>query len=84
MAKGWLTYGKKTYYFNRKTGAMRTGWLKLEGKKYYLGRNGVRVSKWKKISGKWYYFGPKTGAMQKNMKVGKYKLGKDGVCINRK
>lgn len=84
MTTGWLTYKKKTYYFNTKTGAMRKGWLTLSGKKYYLGTNGVRVTKWKKISGKWYYFGPKTGAMQKNMKVGKYKLGKDGVCINRK
>ena len=84
MAKGWMTYQKKTYYFNKTTGVMKKGWLTLSGKKYYLGTNGVRVTKWKKISGKWYYFGPKTGAMQKNMKIGKYKLGKDGVCINRK
>lgn len=84
MAKGWLTYGKNTYYFNTKTGVMRKGWLTLSGKKYYLGTNGARVTKWKKISGKWYYFGPKTGAMQKNMRIGKYRLGKDGVCTNRK
>ena len=83
-ATGWKKIGGKYYYFVKKTGVMKKGWLTLSGKKYYLGTNGVRVTKWKKISGKWYYFGPKTGAMQKNMKIGKYKLGKDGVCINRK
>lgn len=82
MRKGWLTYQKKTYYFNP-SGAMRKGWLTLSGKKYYFDSKGVRVTRWKRISGKWYYFGPKTGAMQKNMKIGKYRLGKDGVCTNR-
>lgn len=82
MRTGWLTYKKKTYYFNP-SGAMRKGWLTLDGKKYYMNSSGVRVTKWRKISGKWYYFGPKTGVMQKNMKIGKYRLGANGVCLNR-
>lgn len=83
MRTGWLTYQGKTYFFNRKTGVMRTGWFTFSGKRYYMDKNGCRVSGWQKIDGKWYFFGPKTGAMQKNMKIGKYKIGKDGVCANR-
>ncbi len=83
MRTGWLTYQKKTYYFDKTTGVMKKGWMGLSGKKYYFDHTGGRVKKWQKISGKWYYFGPKTGAMQKNMKIGRYRLGPDGVCRNR-
>lgn len=83
MRTGWLTYQKKTYYFNKSNGVMRKGWLTLSGKKYYMNSSGVRVTGWRKIGKKWYFFGPKTGAMQKNMKVGKYRLGSDGACLNR-
>ena len=32
------------------------GWLTLEGKKYYLGNSGARVTGEQFIKGRWYYF----------------------------
>lgn len=59
---GWLTINEKYYYFTE-TGAMVTGWGKIEtstGTKYvYLDvPNGNLVFGWKKINYKWYYFDP--------------------------
>lgn len=46
------------------TGAMKTGWDKVDGKTYYYDTySGQLVSGWKKISGKWYYFAPDTKEM---------------------
>ncbi|MEH7073902.1 SGNH/GDSL hydrolase family protein [Neobacillus drentensis] len=59
---------------------MKTGWLDLSGKKYYLNPDGSRVTGWKQISTKWYYF-DKDGFMAANTIVDGYKLGADGARI---
>ncbi len=84
-ATGWKKIKGKYYYFSKTKGRLRTGFRTIKGETYYLdpADKGARVTGWKKIDGKWYYFSEK-GIMQKNCKVGKYKLGADGVCKNRK
>ena len=58
---------------------MKTGWLKIGKKKYCLSSSGARYTGWHTIGGKTYYFYKKTGVMAKNKKIGKYRVGKDGV-----
>ena len=61
--EGWATISGKTYYYEN--GTVKTGWLKDNGKWYYLNPNNVGVMQtgWQKISGKWYYFNS-SGVMQ--------------------
>lgn len=80
---GWLKYQGKYYYLRKIDQVMKKGWLTYKGKRYYLGKDGVRRSGWQRISGKWYYFS-KNGVMQKNRRIGKYVLGANGVCVNRR
>ena len=65
---GWQTLSNgKTYYFapnsenEELNGAMQTGWLTLNGSKYYLSENPATLGQLqtgvKKINGKLYYFG---------------------------
>ncbi|MCD7743768.1 MAG: hypothetical protein LUI13_00480 [Lachnospiraceae bacterium] len=82
MQTGWITVGSSKYYLDPNTGVRKTGWLTINNKKYYLRSNGKMVTGWKKIKGKYYYFSKK-GVMQKNKKIGKYKLNAKGVCTNR-
>ena len=76
---GWKKIKGKYYYFNKKSGVMKTGWLKIGKKKYCLSSSGARYTGWHTIGGKTYYFYKKTGVMAKNKKIGKYRVGKDGV-----
>ena len=76
---GWKKIKGKYYYFKKKTGVMKTGWLKIGKKKYCLSSSGPRYTGWHTIGGKTYYFYKKTGVMAKNKKIGKYRVGKDGV-----
>lgn len=53
-AVGWTEIGKYTYYFDPSTAIKKTGYLKLDTGRYYLGSNGkLRRSRW--ISNKKYY-----------------------------
>ena len=76
---GWRKIKGKYYYFSKKTKVMKTGWLTLKKKTYYLSYRGRRYHGWHTIEGKKYYFNKKTGVMQKNKKIGKYYVGKDGA-----
>ena len=44
------------YYFDDSTGAMCTGWKRVENKTYYFQENGTALSGWLKENGKIYYF----------------------------
>ena len=53
----------KTYFLDRDSGRMRTGWIKdpygEDGEYtdwYYADANGVLQQGWRRIGGKWYYF----------------------------
>ena len=55
-SSGWKKFGKKYRYFGNDS-VMKTGWLTVKGKKYYLNKDtGYRTLGLKKISGKYYYF----------------------------
>lgn len=83
LQTGWKKLKGKYYYFDS-DGVMQKGLITVDGNQYYLSKKtGRRLTGWRKLSGKWYYFGPKTGAMQKNCYVGRYKLEANGVCLNR-
>ena len=51
------------YYFDPGSeGAMVTGWLELNGSRYYLGPDGGRLGGWFTVDGGTYYFSPTSGA----------------------
>ena len=62
--KGEKKIGLNWYYFDPKTGAMRTGIVNLGEKTVYYASNGQMQYGEQKIGGSWYYFKPGTGAMQ--------------------
>ena len=48
---------------------MQTGWLELNGERYYLypisdGWKGRMLTGWQQIEGKWYYFETAAGSKQ--------------------
>ncbi len=61
---------------------IRSEWLTIKGKKYYVGVKGAPVTGWKKIKGKKYYFNEK-GILQKNTLIGNQYVGKDGACVKK-
>lgn len=55
--KGFGTVGSNKYYFDPETGRAKTGWLSLDGKKYYFSQTGVMyVNRTATIGGKTYTF----------------------------
>jgi len=59
---GWKKFGSKYRYFD-KNGVMKTGWITVSGKKYYLdSKTGYRQVGLKKIGKKTYYFVEKNKA----------------------
>ena len=64
MTTGFKTIDGKCYFFDWKSGAMKSScWLNTDmyGKRYkwaYADSTGALVTGWKKIFGKWYYFDP--------------------------
>ena len=72
----WYSIGHRMYYFDE-AGHMVTGWLKLDGKTYYLKNSGeiktgrgVRQSGWIQIGSSFYWFG-RDGVMAKSQWVDK-------------
>lgn len=78
------------FYFDEK-GAMRTGWVDLDGRSYYLqpqsdGSRGRMLTGWQQIDGKWYYFNTVSdgfkGSLLKNTTTPDgYQVGEDGSWI---
>lgn len=67
---------------NPSNGARQTGWLDLNGTKYYLKSDGAMATTWVKIGNTWYYMNPSSGAMQTGwLKLGStwYYLNADGI-----
>ena len=54
------------YYFDEKTGIMKTGFVNIteQNKTVYYDETGAMVHGQKRINGKWYYFDEGTGAMR--------------------
>ena len=61
--KGERRIGGKWYHFDEATGAMSTGFTKLESKTVYYLEDGPMAYGERRIDGKWYHFDEVTGAM---------------------
>ena len=70
LLKGWQTISGSKYYLDTKTGAMATGWLKVDGEYYYFAASGVMETGWLKLGSTWYYL-KSSGVMATNwLKLG--------------
>lgn len=49
--------------YRNSDGMFAKEWLSVNGKRYWLGSNGVRTSGWQKVGSYWYYFSPNDGSM---------------------
>lgn len=74
----WATGTKYKYYFNKSGVAISNSWLTYGGKRYYFLANSRMATGWQKIGKYRYYFNKKTGALAKNMWVGRYYVNKKG------
>ena len=82
----------QTYYLDKKTGEMKTGWQTIDKKKFYFDTKkktkGQMVTGWLTIGKKKYYLSPKTKTLGQmvtgTLKIRKktYKFNKSGVCLN--
>ncbi len=54
LAKGWLRYSYRWYFFDREDRTMCTGWLKDNDTWYYL-YDGAMLTGWIKDNNRWYY-----------------------------
>jgi hypothetical protein len=83
---GFRLYRGNKYYY--KKGKKVYGLQTIQGKTYYFSRKskikGAALTGWHRMNGNYYYYSKKTGAMQKNKKIGKYQFDENGVCINKK
>jgi len=81
---GWLQDGQVWYYLNpKKDGAMSTGWMTIDKKKFYFGSDGKMRTGWAKIKKEWYYFAA-NGAMHRGWLLldgNYYYLDKDGIMV---
>ena len=88
MYTGLKTIGKYKFYFNKKTGVVTTGLVKVKKKFYYfntskkLGKRGRSLlKKWKTINGEKYYFGS-DGVMARDCWVkNTYYVDSDGKVL---
>ncbi|MDQ0200952.1 N-acetylmuramoyl-L-alanine amidase family protein [Neobacillus ginsengisoli] len=64
---GWLSYGGKWYFLDKKTGAMLSNtWVKDGAKWYFLNADGTMKTGWIYSGKKWYFLDKKSGAMVTN------------------
>ena len=89
-ASGKMVTGPKkidveTYYFDKKSGKMQTGVLKLAGKYYYMNEDGTMHTGWLNLKGKTYYLQEDGSlAMGCTLTIAgkKYNFNSKGVCTN--
>lgn len=82
LKTGWLKSEGKYYYLDLCTGKMLKGWIEDNGKWYYLNSSGEMVIGWLKYNGNLYYLN-NSGVMVRDIYIGEYYLGPDGVWENR-
>ncbi len=77
----WVENEDGTYSYQKENGTIARGkWIK---KKFYVNKEGIRVTGKQKIGSKWYYFSPSNGKLQKKRWIkdgeSRYYAGKNGV-----
>jgi glucan-binding repeat-containing protein len=79
-ARGWVQNDSGQWQYIGENGRAVTGWLTLDGDKYWFDANGVMASgKCVQISGKWYYF-QADGTLAVNTTIDGYAVGADGIA----
>jgi hypothetical protein len=79
VVNAFCTVNDKKLYFGKDGALCVSTWKTVDGKKYYLTKNGTPATGWKTISGKKYYF-RKSGVMV----TGAVKIGKSYYYFNEK
>ncbi len=79
MKTGWVFSGGKWYLMSN-SGAMCIGWAYSGGRWYLLSNSGAMCTGWAMSGGKWYYF-TNSGAMARNLMLGDWWIGNDGVAV---
>lgn len=78
MAGEWRKTTEAQWQYIQDDGSVATGWLDLDGDRYYLDEKGNRKSNcWQKEDGAWYYLG-EDGVMVKDTWVDNYYVDEDG------
>jgi|GEM_PF-1081086 len=78
LAGEWQKTGNEQWQYIQDDGTKATGWLELDGKNYYLDKNGNRKSDyWLKDDGAWYYL-DENGEMVTNAWVDNYYVDEYG------
>ncbi|MBR3325500.1 MAG: hypothetical protein IKG14_05610 [Clostridia bacterium] len=65
VKEGWISIFFDTYYSNKTTGEIYTGFHKISGETYYFNDKGILQKGLREIDGKYYYFDLNTGVMSK-------------------
>ena len=84
MYTGWTQWNQRWYYLNPTQDAylgclVKSHWLNLDGKTYYLDRNGAMTEGWAQIDGKYYYFYPGSGQKAVNTWISTFYVDENGV-----
>lgn len=79
MKTGWVQSGGKWYLMSN-SGAMCIGWAYTGGRWYLMSNSGAMCTGWAMSNGKWYYF-TNSGAMARNIMIGEWWVGDNGVAF---
>lgn len=74
-------YSEPCWYYGNKSGALQSGWNKINGQWYLFGdydNYRVMLTGWQKVNGAWYYLAD-SGAMVSSKWVGDYYLTNSGA-----
>ena len=78
LAGEWRQTEDKEWQYIQDDGTKATGWLEVDGNRYYLDENGNRKSDyWYKENGSWYYL-DEDGVMAKNTWIDNYYVDSTG------
>lgn len=80
----WQQIEGNWYYFDAESGNLVTGWLELEGQRYYLASDGIRQTGWLELEDGTYYLDPADAAMEtgwQEIEDGTYYLDGDGRLV---
>ena len=84
MKTGWVKSGNLWYYCNPNQGGpegamVKSCWLTINGKTYFMNESGAMVEGWYKVGEDFYYFQPGEGHKLVNTTVNGFVLDANGV-----
>lgn len=78
-----MDHEKSAHYYAKSDGVLASGWLTVDGKKYYMNPSTCeRESGWVTVDGEKYYLSSSTGALVTNQWIDdNHYVGEDGSLI---